>query len=847
MPYTFNGIGSWYYGKKNEYTYTGTCEFCGSHTHLMSYDTTKFFVFLFIPILPLGEKRILDECVQCKRHRYMPLKEWERYQKESTNSLYNNWLEQPNNVEKATELLQLIVYFKNTDLLDSVRRNIYSNCSSNSEILNLLGSVHVYFNQFDDAETAYNASLFVKQDREVGENLAEALMKNKKPDKAKGLISHIIENNINDKLYFIFLLIESYQYIGEHRLALEVIQECENAFPELKKDKSLNKYRKISKRSYDTDRQVKGSLICDNPSKKNSVNFSFLLPKLFLPMLITLVLMVYVISSFIIGLSQKVYLVNGLDISYSVEINGKKQDLAPMSKTVIRIPEGKTKVNVLDLDMIEPNFEFLIKTPFWSRLQNRPIYILNPDKVAIFLWQETIYASEYILNSLSDYEMPYRYYSGEFFYNLDKVDYLFKDFPESITVGEYDKRAKSQLLHLNDIDPTLYFYFLQDLKTEKAVSYLKTRLMFAPENEFYIYMFLSYSDIDSSIDFLKTRLDERPLLINWHRAYQTYVETHKPTYDLVQEYSVYLEKENDNKHLYYLLSRVVDDPKEAEKLLLKSIEGSDPCPYGYYGLAYQSLSYGNYEKALDFAQRAVDAMPTQDSFYGILNSAMLALGEYDSLLSKNQAAQKDHPDNGHLVAEEIRLHISKSDIKSSENAISNYLNRVKSNGEDFVQGWSDYLFGVIAYCSNDITTYSNAIEEFESPVFVFENAFIRGDFHRASMVAQENELNASYFLLLYLAQNNPDEASEYLKKAIERFETGDKTSRFLADYLSGRKNWTLEDAKSLILLPDSKHIAMAALAKIKPEYQKELFELAQKLNYEKEFPYHFIKELVEDS
>src|SRR5258708_27262232 len=78
MPHLHDGIGTWYYGKKNLQTRPGVCPFCQKSTELRSYDTRLWFVIFLIPVIPLGRKRILDQCPHCKRHRVVKLAEWEQ-------------------------------------------------------------------------------------------------------------------------------------------------------------------------------------------------------------------------------------------------------------------------------------------------------------------------------------------------------------------------------------------------------------------------------------------------------------------------------------------------------------------------------------------------------------------------------------------------------------------------------------------------------------------------------------------------------------------------------------------------------------------------------------------------
>lgn len=845
MPYTLNGIGSHYYGKKNVHTHQGICEFCGRTTQINSYDTTEFFVLLFIPIFPLGEKRVIDECSACRRHRVISLKEWKNHLKETIDSLHSNWLLNTNDVETAMELLQSIAYFRDLEKLNSVSRDIRMRCSNNAALMNELGLVHSFFNQFEEAETAFSASLYTEQDNNVRENMAEALSKSLKPDKAKPYLNHITQERITDKFYYIFLLIESYQYIGDHKSALQVIEECENAFPEFKNNKTLRTYRKKSQRNYNSSRRIKGSLITSKSNNKEPQKLQFILPKIIFPAFIVLGLMIYVITAFFLGLSREVYLVNGLNKPYSVEVNGDKIDLQPMSQKMVRLPEGSLKVDILDLNSDEKNLTVEIKTPFWTRPINKPILIINPDKVGVFLWQETQYTVEEQKNL--DYEPPYRYYAGQHFYKLDSVNYLFKEFPDTIMMEEGTKRIKSQLLQLNESElNSSLAYILKSLDSENALSYTKARLNYEPDNETNIYAHLSYCDQNGIIDLLKSRLDERPILINWHRTYQNFMENKEPSYDLKGEYTSYLDKEKDNTALYYLLSRIVENPKDAKKLLLKSIEGSDPCPYGYYGLAYQCLSDGNFEDALIYAQKASDALPKQDSFDMVLDDAMLAQGKYDLLLKDNKSQQAVYPLNGDLVAEEILIHMTKGDSTSAKNSISDYLTRIGEYDEETKKMWETYLNGIIAYCTNDVATYATSIEGIEEPKSLFENAFIKGEFDKASQIVSENGFDGSYFLLLYLAQDNPDSASQYLNKAIEAYRSSNKDDQLLADYLSGSKSFGPDEAKSIVILPEAKRIVMTALGKLNPSYQNELYAFAKKLNYDRVFPYHFISKIVEN-
>src|SRR3954453_6982068 len=77
MPFTYNGIGPHYYGKKNLQQRPGLCRQCGRTGNLQSYDTKLWFVVVFIPIIQLGRKHIIDSCPSCRRHYAADAHKWE--------------------------------------------------------------------------------------------------------------------------------------------------------------------------------------------------------------------------------------------------------------------------------------------------------------------------------------------------------------------------------------------------------------------------------------------------------------------------------------------------------------------------------------------------------------------------------------------------------------------------------------------------------------------------------------------------------------------------------------------------------------------------------------------------
>lgn len=849
MPSTYNGIGTMYYGKKNVHEHQGNCESCTRHTTLRSYDTTKYFVIAYIPIFPLGKKRVIDECSICRRHHVLKLSQWEKMKIEASEESYNLWFQEPNDIEKARKLLETIILFRNVELLNSIKQDMKNSCINNPEILALLGDALVFFNQLDEAESVFEALLSMKGDIIVREKLAEILAKNLKPDKARNLLTHIFDFANDSKLYYVFLIIESYQFIGEHSNALELIDKVEEVFPEMKNDKKLKNYRKKSEKYYNTDKSVKGELISTKTSKTEGSNFSFALPK-FVPLIMILFLiLIYASASFFMGLFRSVYVVNGLETSYSIEIDGDKVNLPPKGIEKIKVSEGTKKVSIVDSDIIEGEFEFEINTPFWKRPFIKKLYILNPDKVAVLLRDETIYVTDDYKGDLSYDDLSYKYYTGNNFYEMNRVNFLFKEFPEEIEMS-LDKVKRTRLAHIEDIYPMRqYMDVLDDVGYQQALSHIESKIMYNPDDERSLQLFTYYSDEESCIDFFRSKLEDRPVLVNLHIYYQNLMEEYDPSYDLKEEYTRYLENEKDNNELYYLLSRAEDDLDKRIDLLERSIEGENPSAFGYYILGYINQCMGNFEKAYDYVKEAVKIRKNQESFVYVMEDIMLSLKMYDDLLERNRISQQKDPYNGTLAFEEVLFHMYKGDVDAARGAILNYLNRIETSDSDTIQMWEDFLEGIISYCLGQVQTYAHSIEKIggETGELAFENAFIKADYDKAADIALNDELGGYYFLLLYLAENNPDKASEYLNYAAEQYKEQDiygTNGTKVAEYLMGTQMWTIEDIRKIDIHPTEKLPILLALAKQQPAHKEELLELARKLNYRIVFPNHFIKNFL---
>ena len=89
-------------------------------------------------------------------------------------------------------------------------------------------------------------------------------------------------------------------------------------------------------------------------------------------------------------------------------------------------------------------------------------------------------------------------------------------------------------------------------------------------------------------------------------------------------------------------------------------------------------------------------------------------------------------------------------------------------------------------------------------------------------------------------EGNEQAAQSYLNHAIEGLRKEDWPANMVADWLEGDNNLTEDELCGIVMDPGQKAIVLAALGVKYPEHRECLFELANKLNFERRFPHHFL-------
>lgn len=238
MPSVVNGCGTWYYGKANKIGYEGFCEACGNLGLLVSYDTRLWVVFLMIPIVPLGRKRIIEECPACRKHRVMSLRLWEEARRRVATTA-EDFRRSRHSADAATTAIHATVGVRDKVSFLEIAPEIEAAFRGNLTVLMTLASAHELFGNIAEQERLLRVAIEISNSDDISEALAQCLIRQNQPEEAHSYLQHVIDKRIPDRVNDLFQLAQAYQRGGDHERALEIYAACEAVNPLIKEDPGL--------------------------------------------------------------------------------------------------------------------------------------------------------------------------------------------------------------------------------------------------------------------------------------------------------------------------------------------------------------------------------------------------------------------------------------------------------------------------------------------------------------------------------------------------------------------------------------------------------------------------------
>lgn len=833
MPTVVNGIGTWHYGKRRIHRRRGTCPFCHRLADLESYDTTNYFVVAFVPLLPLGSKRVLEACPACQRFRVTPLKKWEQAKARDVAAVLSQLEENPDDRETTLKALGLATTYQDEPLFNKLAAGLAGHRPDDADLQRQLAAGYAYFGRWDQAEAAYRAALVAREDPEVRDQLAVVLLKQGRPDAAREYLRDILPSRNQDRIGLIQLLIEGYQAEGRHQDALDLMAQRDAAFPELASLKEFIKQRKLSEKNLDSGKPIRSTALGD-PSRAGSSEGGpgARLARFVGPAVAVALLAWYFGAAVWISHNRTVHLVSGSPKPYAVAVNGVEHQLAPGAELAVAVPEGEVTLEFPGRPLPIAPETVEVSSPFFSRPFARHTFVVNPDRLAVVVWEQRIYSSQ--PGAAPPAAAP-RPNMGRALYSFEGIDYEFEDFPQQIR-GKGSVLTRSRVSALPPLSPEVRLTAARGLLQPNAhVDTVKRSLLFDPDDSFTFEWLLGHSTPNDALAFVTAGLDVRPPLVLWHRAYQDLTEKTNPGDDLTPRYRKLVEECPGNGDALYLLARVAQDADEADQTLRRAAAAQPPSAYALYAVGYRAVEQGEFDEAVRWMDKAVAVAPSNFMLRKGRCIGLFAAGHYKAIREELHADEQSAESRTTALMDEVRFYAAIGDAAAARAVAGRVGELVPDSERDRARRTLDAIIDTTLCCARrDVGGFLRAAARLPDPPR-FHVALLQGKLADASAaLGNDRDQAIAGHALLYLAAGkagDTNRAESELKALTAELAKGRRYQRQLADVLAGRKPPDVSALRRLPVDPGQKAVLLAAVARRHPESAKELLPLARKFDF----------------
>ncbi len=840
MPTTINGIGTRYAGRKNLETRVGTCEHCGREATLSSYDTRLVFAVLFIPVVPLGRKRVFEECSRCHRHRAMPLDAYRAFQEETLTRLEAEHRQAPENAAAALAYNAALFEFQRHEEGERHLETLAGKFPREAEVQFYLGGVHERSGRAEEADRCFDRAFELDPSRpEVRRARAVQLLERGQLGEARSLLLGAGAPAEQDP-QVLFLLARAFQDRADHLTALMVFEELVKGYPELGRDKNFRQAVDAS------EKEVKSPVSILPPRR---------LPWGKVAAAASIVLL---LAGGAAGWSlyrqsaHTVHVVNGFPGPLTVAIDGAREvAFEDQGRKTVTVGEGRHRVEVRGA--LEDSFEFQLHRGFFQRFAADPVWVLNPGGLALVMAEETVYTNK----PRPEYQPAVRFYAGRRFLQVQDIDYPFRDFPDTIELSSSTREAtRRRMTELLGRPEDLAGAVAGWGHPGAAMDYLERWLEAAPSDE----LALTYSGSAllagagaRAADFLQPRLAVDPVNVEWHRAYQQVVEPlAERAESLVAEYDGYLAAAPDDPQLLYLRGRIEPDPALAQQFYRRALAGDPQNVHAARASAYTLMAQADFGGALQVLQPLAGGADADPQLVELYHESLFAVGRQGALeaaLRTELAAAEEDLD---WSKARLLLHSLVSQGRAGEAA--GEVDRLEAlvpveDGEPPIFG--PWLEAQLLYAAGDLEAFERLVGDREFPELWRDSmgfwlAVEKGEMEAANRAINrvrpgtDEGIDRLLMGLLYARQGLGGLSRQWLDRGLEVLRERDASYRLFERLLAGEEPLDRRSVDRLVTRPGEKAVLLTVLAVRHPDQASWLLTEAARLNYDLGFPHRFL-------
>jgi tetratricopeptide (TPR) repeat protein len=856
MPTTYNGIGTHYYGKKSRQVRSGACRACGAQGQLESYDTRLWFVVLFIPVIPLGRKRIIDQCPVCRRHFAAPRDQFEVARQLNLSGAIQRYRSQPS-PEGALEVHGQMLAFHQHDEAGEFRQTALEEQPQGAVLHAGFAAQLDQVGSLGEATPLFERALALRPDLpEARVGVAARRIFNGELGEARELLEFLLRPGAGQlyPLGPLEQLAQAYQKAGQHAEALEIFERLLTEFPSAGQIHGFRKLIRASEKAVGAPQSIL-------PPRTFSLRGLFSAKQgTYAPWQRGLAWGGIVAVLVAIGMAavneyrrqhRTVYVMNDLSQPAQVSIDGA-EPVAVASRTELQLAEGPHQVTVSG--PLDEDFDLVMETGYFQRWTKDPIWVINVGGAAALALETLHYAR-------NPRPSQYQLFIGEPSVYCPHVDYPFETPPNSISVDSHaDEVVKTRLFRVDESVDAMFPYALANADLSAAFRFIESHLQGNPGKtewlESYVTTAKSRGQRERAEKFLERGLWREPISIPWHRAYQTLGWSEDQEEALVSEYDARLKNNPDHAGLLYLRGRSGSDRAQSVEFFHRACEADPSLSWPWGALAFEAASRGEWEEARKLADKAHELKPDYSSLAPLRHVIRLAAGDLAELETEYRRevetasahdgatallrlcdvlAVQDRTEDawGAFAAWEARPHVAGCTCNIVE--ICRYM--VRHTLGEFTALEESMAKSPAVLGGSDYQLYAFLV--MGRPAEVVENPALR-----SRLDAPQNALAVS---LAFSLLDDEAQAETWREHACAMFDREGVNGRRAAALLRGSDPPTLERVDEITLSNQVRLLLLAALTRQFPQQKAELVPLLRRLNVSRFPPYHLVKKVVDST
>ncbi len=848
MPSTINGIGTHYYGKSNSSARSAPCQSCHRVGNLESYDTRLWFVIVFIPVIPLGRKRIIDQCPACSRHFVADAAAYEQARQLQISGALEQYRRE-SSPEAALATHATLLSFHDHDQAREFRSTALGRYDEHALLRAGLAEQLTHVSEFDESAQLYEESLALDPDLNVARvGVARRRMVQGKLDEARELLDFLELPGAgeHENLGPIDVLSTYYQKQGRHEEALEIAEHLLREIPAAGHQHTFRSFVRKSEKALGRTESIL-------PPVEHSLRGLFkaegspypawqrwLVAGLAVATLLALGLGV---NNEFIRRHRVLHVLNATGQSVTVRVDGgPAESISGLGQ--VTLAEGKHRVELTGA--VNGTQEVALNSGYFDRWFSSPLWVLNPGGEGV-LQESTVYYAE------NPIPTQHRLIVGQPFVALPNVDYPFTNPPNEIRMKKGSapvvKIVVSQLQNLDNAA------FLTLLTTDRpaALTFAENRLRHHHPDQ--IQLLTSYVQTTGQAEparaeaFLKAGLDHRPVDVMWHRAYQTAAEINQHDDSLLSLYDRFLAADPKNSSLLYLRGRIDRDWDQRNSLYQRAAEADPQSPWPWFALAAQAESAGQWDDARDLFGKARDKKFDVTLIEDRLHVSRLASGDASSLVTEYRNRLNANPQDFEGVIFLNDALAASGQADEIEAAVVNGLSRLDSEVRNQlaapIRALALYQAGKAEeceqLCQNSPALKFSAIRA-EALAAIGRAAEAADPAFEKSWNDPWNCLALSLGLTL---DGKPDEAARFRERADKALAHLTRELRQTAEILKANEPPSLRDLDHLSIDSHEKGLLLAILGMKFPAKRAEYLDRAAQFNIGRKPPYLLIRRAIE--